>query len=153
MKKAQLTGVAALVVLGVAGCGGGSSNKTLSYSDFGTQASAICKAENPKVKAASAGITGQATTDAPVYDKLIPALESATGKLEALKPPDKLKSTFDQVKALDAQQIAGAKKAQAQAKAGDQAGYVATLKSLQPISQQSDLLASKLGAAGCIGNG
>jgi hypothetical protein len=152
LNKARLMGVAALVALGVAGCGGGSSNKTLSYSDFGTQASAICKTENPKVKAASSGLTGQAKTDAAVYDKLIPALESATSKLEALKPPAKLQSTFDQLKTLDAQQIAAAKKAQTQAKAGDQAGYVATIKSIKPLSQQSDLLASKLGASGCIGS-
>ncbi|MEA2459162.1 MAG: hypothetical protein QOC95_2134 [Thermoleophilaceae bacterium] len=152
MKKTGLICLTGFTALAVAGCGGGSSNKALSYSDFGKQASAICKVENPKVKAASAGLTGQAKTDAPVYDKLIPALQSATGKLEALKPPSKLQSTFDQIKSLDAQQIAAAKKAQSQAKAGDQAGYVATVKSLQPLSKQSDALASKLGAAGCIGS-
>jgi hypothetical protein len=141
--------VAAVAVLGVAGCGGGSSNKTLSYSDFSKQANAICKTSNDKSKAVSAKITGNVKTDAPVFAQLIPEIQTARDDFAKLKPPTELKSDFDQFLSITDQQIANAKKAQTAAKAGDQAGYIAIIKATQPLSQQSKVEGSKLGAAEC----
>ncbi len=74
MTKNGLKVVAAVAALGVAGCGG-SSNKALSYSDFSKQADVICKTTTVKTKAIGSALTGKAANDAPVYDKLIPAVQ------------------------------------------------------------------------------
>jgi hypothetical protein len=154
LTKLRMFAVAAVAALFVAGCGGGDddSNKALSYSDFGTQASQVCSDADPGIKETSKKLTGKASKDAPVYDELIPKLEAASTKFKALAPPDELKADFDRFNSITDQQIALAKKAQAAAKSGDQQAYVAVLKELQssPLDAQSDEAASKLGASGCI---
>jgi hypothetical protein len=153
LTKLRLFAVAAVAALAVAGCGGGDdSNKTLSYSDFGTQASDICTSANPDIKTTSSKLTGKASSDAAVYDELIPKLEAASAKFKALKPPAELKADFDRFNSITDQQVALGKKAQAAAKSGDQQAYVAVLKELKasPLDAQSDEAASKLGAGGCI---
>jgi hypothetical protein len=141
--------VAAIAVLGVAGCGGDDSNKALSYSDFSKKADEICVDVNAKTDAIGSKITGKAETDAPVYAELLPVVQQGRDDFAALEPPDELKANFDNFLSITDEQIASAKKAEAAAKAGDQAEYVAILKATQPIQQQSNLEASKLGAAEC----
>jgi hypothetical protein len=148
MSKNGLKVVAAVAALGVAGCGG-SSNKALSYSDFGKQADAICKSENAKIKPVSAKLTGKASTDAPIYDQLIPKLQDARNNIGKLKAPDALKPSFDSFLSLTDQQIAKAKESQTVAKTGNDAAYIALVKSIQPLGQQSNAAASKMGAAEC----
>jgi hypothetical protein len=139
--------VAAVAVLGVAGCGGGDSNKTLSYSDFSSKANDICKSTNEQT--AGAKLTGDPTTDAAVLEKQIPQVESAVADFKKLNPPDELKADFDQFLSISDQQLANAKKAEAAAKAGDKAGYIQILKATQPLQAQSNAAGSKLGAAEC----
>jgi hypothetical protein len=141
--------VAAIAVLGMAGCGGDDSNKTLSYSDVGKEADAICKDVNTKTDAIGKKLTGKVANDAPLYSQLIPAVQDGRDRFADLKPPDELKANFDNFLSITDQQIANAKKAEAAAKAGDQAGYIAIIKATQPIQQQSNAEASKLGAAEC----
>jgi hypothetical protein len=141
--------VAALAALGVAGCGGGGSNKALSYSDFGKKADEICKSENATIKPIGDKLTGKATADAPVYDELIPKLQDARDKIGALKAPDELKPSFTSFLSLTDQQIAKAKESQTAAKSGNDAAYIALVKSIKPISVQSNEAASKMGAAEC----
>jgi hypothetical protein len=151
--KLRLSAVAAVAALVVAGCGGGDdSNKAAGYSDFSAQANQVCKDANPDIKALGAKLTGKATTDAAVYDQLVPKLEDATNKLAALDAPDELKADFDKLNSINNQQLALAKKAQQAAKAGDQQAYVAVLKQIKqsPLDSQSNAEASKLGAADCI---
>lgn len=140
--------VAAIAALGVAGCGG-SSNKSLSYSDFGTKANDVCKSETVKIDAVSHKLTGKATTDAPVYDQLIPLLQAASDKFKALKPPDALKPDFDKFNANTGQQVTIAKEAQTAAKTGNDAAYRAVLLQLKPLGTENKLTGSKLGAADC----
>jgi hypothetical protein len=140
--------VAAVAALGVAGCGG-SSNKALSYSDFGKKADEVCATANAKVKPIGTKITGKASADAPVFDQLIPELQTARDNFGKLKPPDALKANYDNFLSITDQQIAKAKEAQAAAKSGDQAGYIGVIKATQSLAQQSNLEASKLGAAEC----
>jgi hypothetical protein len=149
MTKNGLKVVAALAALGVAGCGGGDSNKALSYSAFGDKANDVCKTEGGKIETISSKLTGKATADAPVYDDLIPALESARDKFGDLKAPDELKPTFTEFLSLTDQQIDKAKEAQTTAKTGDDAAYVAVIKTIKPLDAQSDAAASKMGAAEC----
>jgi hypothetical protein len=140
--------VAAVAVLGVAGCGG-DSNKALSYSDFGKKADEVCKTANATIKPIGSKLTGKASTDAPTYDQLIPELQTARDNFSKLKPPSELKANYDNFLSITDQQIAKAKEAQAAAKKGDQAGYIGIIKSTQSLGQQSNLEASKLGAAEC----
>ena len=147
MIKNALKVVAAVAALGVAGCGGGDSNKTLSYSDFSKQANDICKSAD--AKAAGVKLSGEAGHDAALFDKLIPAVQSARGEFAKLKPPDQLKPDFDTFLSVSDQQLTNARKAQAAAKAGDQAGYIAELKATQPLQKESRLAGSRLGAPNC----
>jgi hypothetical protein len=148
MIKHGLKVVAVAAALGVAGCGG-DSNKALSYSDFSKQANEICKNVNAKTDPIGAKVTGNAATDAPLFGQLIPEIQKGRDDLGKLKPPDELKATADSFLSITDQQIANAKKAEAAAKAGDQAGYVAQIKATQPLSAQSKVQGSKLGAAEC----
>jgi hypothetical protein len=139
--------VAAVAALGVAGCGGGSSNKTLSYSDFSKQANDICKTTNAKSQGQK--LTNDLKADAVTLGNLIPQVESAIGQFHKLKPPAELKADFDQFLSISDQQLANAKKAQAAAQAGDKTGFIAALKATAPLQPQSHALGSKLGAAEC----
>jgi hypothetical protein len=149
LNKFRLSALAAAVALVVAGCGGGGDNKTLSYSDFSKQANQICKDSNAEVKPLSAKLNGDPKNDTPILAQVVPKIEAAATKFKALKPPTELKADFDKFISITDQQLASTKKAQASAKAGDQAAYVAELKSQKPLAQQNDLVASKLGAADC----
>lgn len=153
MTKLRLVATAAVAAAVIAGCGGGDSNKTLSYSEMGAQANKICNDVNPEIKALGAKITGKASTDAPILDQIIPKLDDAIGRFKALKPSDELKPDFDRFLSTSEVQIALDKKAQAAAKSGDQAAYTAAIKALKasPASSQNDAAASKLGAKACIG--
>jgi hypothetical protein len=148
MIKHGLKVVAVAAALGVAGCGG-DDNKTLSYSDFGKKADAICADVNAKTDTIGQKLNGKAANDAPYYSQLIPAVEQGRKDFADLKPPEELKADFDKFLSITDQQIANAKKAEAAAKAGNQAEYIGIIKATQPIQEQSNLAASKLGAATC----
>ena len=149
MIKHGLKVVAVAAALGVAGCGGGDSNKTLSYSDFGKKADEICTQVNAKTDPIGSKLNGKAENDAQYYSQLIPAVEQGRKDFADLKPPDELKADFDKFLSATDQQIANAKKAEAAAKAGNQAEYVSILKSSKPIQAESNAAASKLGAGVC----
>lgn len=149
MIKNGLMALVAGAALAVAGCGGGSDNKTLSYSDFGKKADAVCTQVNAKTDPIGSKLTGKADNDAQYYSQLIPAVEQGRKDFADLKPPDELKSYYDTFLSVTDQQIAAAKKAEAAAKAGDQAGYITALQSAKPLQAQSNAAASKLGSAVC----
>ena len=146
----RLTVVAALAALGMAGCGGDDSNKTLSYSDYGKKLDEICTEQNPKLKSLGDELNGDPAHDAPVYDKIIPLLEDSRDQAKELDPPDELKADADKLVSQTDQQITLAKEAQTKAKAGDKAAYIATVKEIAKVGKESDLTASKLGAGACI---
>ena len=156
MTKFRLAAVAAISALAITGCGGGddSSNKTLSYSATGDEMNKICNEFNPQIKSIGAKLTGDPAKDAPVWDELIAKVQEGTDKFKALDVPGELKSDFDKFNSINDQQIEAAKQAQAAAKAGDKAAYVQVVKGFQKsnLDEQSDLEASKLGAADCIGD-
>jgi hypothetical protein len=114
-----LTAIAAALV--VAGCGGGSSNDTLSYSDFGSQASAICKDGNEAV---------QKLTDP---SQIGPTIQPFIDKIKDLKAPDELKSAQDEFVSITQQQI-----------------DAPTPKAAQALQSASDAAGSKMGAPDCV---
>ena len=149
--KTNKLGLAAVVAtLGVAGCGGGDSNKTLSYGAFGKQANQICRDSQKKVDLISKDLNGEPANDAPILKKLIPAIDGANKTFEKLKPPAKLKDAVDAFDKINLQQLDLAKTAQTQAEDGDKAAYQTTLQSLNKLGAQNDAAASKLGAADCV---
>jgi hypothetical protein len=149
MAKVRLTALAAVAMLVIAGCGGGDSNKTLSYSDFSKQANDICKEADANTSGQK--LTGQAKTDAPVFKELLDKQQASIDKFKDLKPPKELQSDFDKFNSISDQQVAAAKEASDLASKGDQAAYVAKIKEIQqsPLQEQSKIEGSKLGAAAC----
>lgn len=147
MTRNGLKAVVAVAALGVAGCGGGSSNKTLSYSDFSNKANDICKTANQQ--SAGVKLTNDLQADATALSTQISHVESALTDFKKLKPPTELKSTFDQFLTISEQQVANAKKAEQAAKSGDKAGFIAVIKATVPLQAQSHALGSKLGAPEC----
>jgi Flp pilus assembly protein TadD len=130
----------------------GASNKALSYSDFGTQADAICAKVNGETKAAAQGLTGQADSDSAILTEIVPKFKSGLDEFKKLTPPAELKSTFDEFVAVSDEQLAAELEALTFAEAGDQESYVAAIQKVQPLSQKSDELGSQLGSPACAGS-
>jgi hypothetical protein len=154
--------VAALVaaMMTLAACGGsdkksdtssdsGSSNKALSYSDFGKQADAACTAGTAKLNPLGAKLTGQADADTAVLNEILPAFKGVVDKFKTLKPPAELQAPFDEFNSINDQQVQAFVEAQTAAEAQDQAGYEAAMQKVNDLSAQSDAAGSKLGAPSC----
>jgi hypothetical protein len=145
-------GLIAVAVLAVAvvGCGGSSkSNKQLSYGATGTQLTAICT--KAKAQTGSVQLTGDPKGDAKAAQRVKAAVDAGLKEVDKIKPPDQLKSAFDQFKSTSEQQSAALQKAITAGNAGDKAGTDAALQEYQTLNQKNNLVASKLGAKGCIG--
>jgi hypothetical protein len=81
--------IAATALLGVAGCGGGSSSD-----DFVSEANEICKRANAKIN----GIA-QPTSDAEIkgfLDRVEPVIEGALGQLQDVTPPGDKESAYNE---------------------------------------------------------
>ena len=150
--RITLATAASVAALAFAGCGGGDedSNQALSYSEFGAAADEVCLQVSEDIDPIQQRLTGDPGKDAAVLEELIPELEAGSDQLAALDPPEELQATFDQYVELVEQQEAGAVDAQEAAEAGDRDEYIRILETVDQVSSESDLLASKLGAAGCI---
>ncbi|MEA2167396.1 MAG: hypothetical protein QOF76_696 [Solirubrobacteraceae bacterium] len=149
MTRSAILAALAAATIGVVGCGGGDSNKALSYSGFATAANKVCSDATSSTDKIAAKLNGKATNDAPVYDDLIPALQSATDKFKKLKPPAALKVDADKFAGLVESEVTAAKAAQTAAKTGDDAAYQTAAKAIGPIAKEANLEGSKLGAAEC----
>jgi hypothetical protein len=152
MRLIRMSAAAGVAALAFAGCGGGDSNKSLSYSEFTAEANEVCKGANDEIEALSRDLTGKAKNDAPILDEIVPKQEAAINDFKELEPPEELKPSFDQFNSISDQQVAAAKEAQAAATGGDQAAYQEAIQKLEPLSKQSDEAASKLGAEECLGD-
>jgi hypothetical protein len=155
--------VAALVaaMMTLAACGGSdkkktdkgadatSSNKALSYSDFGKQADAACAAGTAKLKPLGAKLTGQAAADTAALNEILPAFKGIVDNFKTLKPPAELQAPFDEFNSINDQQVQAFVEAQTAAEAQDQAGYEAAMQKVNDLSAQSDAAGSKLGAPSC----
>ncbi len=136
-------------LVAIAGCGGRSNSK-LSYAAVSAAADKICASGNAQSKAASAGVTDQATpANAAKIDKLISIGQDGVKKLQALKGPDSLESAAQaSINDLN-QEIKAAQDASNAAKSGNQSGYIAAIQQLGSLEQQAKADGSKLGAKNC----
>ena len=74
-----------LVVVLLAGCGGGGSTKPLSKEEYASRADAVCSKYNKQVKALKNPSNLSELAD--VADRTLPLLDSAISELKKLKPP------------------------------------------------------------------
>jgi hypothetical protein len=150
MIRKALLAAAGAATLAVTGCGGGDSNKALSYSAFGTEANKICQDAEAKNKALGKTTTAEATPENGVLiGKLLDIVKKQRDDIKALKAPDQLTAARDAFVKVADEQIAVAEKAKTAANAKDQAGFVAAGKELQALTPQQRETGSKLGAAAC----
>jgi hypothetical protein len=164
MKKI-LTAAAVVASMALVACGGssdkknndttaasgGSSNKAASYSDFSKQIDAICTKVNTQAKPQTDKLNGQVDNDATILSQAVPQFKAGLDEARKLQPPAELKPTFDQFIAVSDEQLAAELTALTDAEAQNQDGYTADLQQVNALSQKSDELGSKLGAAGCAG--
>jgi hypothetical protein len=150
MHKNRLITASALVSLALAGCGGGDSNKKLSYSAFGKKADTICQDAEDQNKALGKTTTNEATSEnGELIGKLVGIVQKQRDKIADLKAPEQLKASQDEFVSLTDQQIELAKTAQTAANAQDQPGYESAITKLQALSSEANAAGSKLGAAAC----
>ena len=148
MKKRSLfAGALCVLALAAAGCGDDDDNDALSYEDTGTEISAICEEINEQAE----GLSGDPEKDVPILEDLVPAFEDAVQEVRDLDVNEELVETRDQFADNGDEQIVVIKEAQSAAEAGDKKKYISTLEGTDELDKESDELASKLGATGCIG--
>lgn len=97
----KLTGVvlAAVVLVGTAGCGG-SDKKPLSKSEYVRQGNAICKKGNKKIEAAASKFKGEPSPkelEKFATDDLVPSVEDQVKQLRDLEPPKADKDTVEKI--------------------------------------------------------
>ena len=140
-----LAALCGLALVG-AGCGGDDDNDTLSYDDTGTEISEICE----RVNAEAEGLTGQPKNDAPLLEEFVPNFEQAIQDVRDLEVNEELEADRDAFADNGEEQVAIIKEAQAHAEAGDRKKYVETIEETSALDKESNEIASKLGATGCI---
>lgn len=126
-----------------AGCGG-DDNKTLSYDDTGKKIGELCETVSFD------GATGDPANDGPILAEAIPKMEKAIEDIRDLDVDEELKADRDEFTDLSEQQVATFKEAQQAAEAGDKKAYRAAAQKAAPVGKQSDEVASRLGAEGCL---
>lgn len=143
MKVATSIAVLSALALVGAGCGGDDDNDTLSYDDTGTEISAICESVD------FGGLTGEAQNDAPRLAEIIPEFEGAIQEVRDLDVNEELAADRDAFVENADQQLAIIEEAQAIAETGDTKAYRKKVNETQSLDQESDEIASRLGASGC----
>ena len=143
MKVATSIAVLSALALVGAGCGGDDDNDTLSYDDTGTEISAICESVD------FGGLTGEAQNDAPRLAEIIPEFEGAIQEVRDLDVNEELAADRDAFVENADQQLAIIEEAQAIAETGDTKAYRKKVNETQSLDQESDEIASRLGAGGC----
>ena len=136
--------LAALCGLALVGAGCGDDNDTLSYDDTGEEIGKICQSVDFE------GLNGKPANDVPLLEKIIPDFEAAIQEVRDLDVDEELADTRDAFADNADQQVAVIKEAQAAAEAGDTKEYHQKIDGTQSLDQESNELASKLGATGCL---
>lgn len=146
MKKRSLVlgAVCGLALVG-AGCGD-DDNDTLSYDDTGTELGSICESVND----ASDGLNGKPENDAPILESFAAEFEDAVQQVRDLDVHEELEADRDAFADNADQQIAVIKEAQAAAEEGNAKKYRSTLEQGSKLGEESNEIASRLGATGCI---
>lgn len=136
----------ALLLVVVAGCGGG-SGKPLSRQEFAAKADAVCT----KYRQQTAALTRPSNFSdlAKVADQTLSILGHATDDLHKLKPPAAEQATVDQwLQAIETLK-SDVKDIRDRAKANDRAGVLAVAPRATRDNSRSNMLATQLGMTKC----
>ncbi|HYH59051.1 MAG TPA: hypothetical protein VD790_07495 [Thermoleophilaceae bacterium] len=131
------------LLLFAAGCGG-DDNQALSYDETGTEVSEICQSVE------FSGLTGEPENDAAQLEVIIPDFEAAIEDVRELEVDEELETDRDAFADNADEQLAIIQEAQTIAESGDKRAYREKVEETQPLDRESDLLASRLGASGCL---
>jgi hypothetical protein len=137
--------VVALVVLLVAGCGGGSGR--LSKEEYSKRADAICTKYNAKIRA-----LGRPTSIGalPAYvDRALPLARKGTAELRALEPPKGEERTAKEWLDQSDSVVGSMERLRDAAKKGDRAGIQAALSEASSANRTANRLARRLGLRVC----
>ena len=145
LKRSHFLAAICGLALVAAGCGG-DDNDALSYDDTGTEISEICERVNSEAE----GLTGQPQNDVPILKELVPNFEDAIQEVRDLEVNEELEGDRNAFADNGAEQVAIIKEAQAHAEAGDRKKYVETIEETSALDKESNEIASRLGATGCI---
>ena len=145
LKRSHFLAAICGLALVAAGCGG-DDNDALSYDDTGTEISAICERVNTEAE----GLTGQPAKDTPLLEEFVPNFEQAIEDVRELEVNEELESDRNAFADNGAEQVAIIKEAQAHAEAGDRKKYIETIEETGNLDKESNEIASRLGATGCI---
>jgi hypothetical protein len=149
MGRRVLLGV---VVLAVAGCGGGGS-KTLSKADLAKQAGDICAKANKDISAVKPPTNLQdANAAAAYFAKVVPIGEAAMKKLEGLKPPADDKAAWDDYVAKQRAETDLLVSIFHKAQKKDRTGLT-DLQKVPALDSQVNAAAKKAGVPGCASGG
>ena len=135
---------AGLCALAFVGAGCGDDNDTLSYDDTGTEISALCDKVDPNA------LNGEPKHDAPILAEIVPTFEDAIQEVEDLDVNEELEADRDAFVENANEQLVLIKEGQAAAEAGDKKEYHQKFSETDPLDKESDEIASRLGATGCI---
>jgi len=136
---------AAVVVLALAGCGGG--GKDSAHKAFTKSLNAICKDDNAKL----AKIKGPSTaTQIPAYvQAAIPIIQDEAARLAKVSTPSDQKANLTAAAGVLARQIAAAQQMSAAAASGDTARVQSIIKQNSGLHGQGQRLAKAIGASEC----
>ena len=138
--------VGSLAIL--SGCGG-SSNSKMSYSAFSNAANKICRSADTQNKAVTGATQTANAASAAGIGKDVTITDKAISQLKALSGPGALASARDTFVAQGNATVVLAKKAEAAAKAGNQADYTTAINALAATNSASNASGSQMGAPAC----
>lgn len=146
-----LTAAALLTsAIAVVACGGGDSNKKLSYSGFGKAADKICQDAEDKNKELGETTTAEATPEnGKLLGQIVDIVQEQRDDLDGLNAPDQLTGPRDEFVSIMDRQIEIAKKTEDAANVKDQEGFEAAAGELRALSPEANAAGSKLGAPAC----
>lgn len=148
-KRSPVLAVLCALAVGIAACGGDDDNGDLSYEATGTELSRICDRLDPVTDE----LTGEPENDAPLLeDNVIPEFERAIEDVRELDVHEDLRSDRDAFVRNGEEQLEIVRDAQSAADTGDADAYHGELGRLVDLDRESDEIASRLGASGCIGD-
>lgn len=141
--------LALVVVLALAACGGGGGNR-LSKNEYAARANAICARFNRQV----GGFGGAADLKAlaRLSERTLPALDAATRKLRALRPPKDEEARANEWLALLERLHGDVVRIRDRARANDLRGVQRVVPGATRDNQRADVLADRLGATTCAKN-
>jgi hypothetical protein len=135
---------AAIVLLALAGCGGGKDAK---HKDFANALNAICKEENAKMAKVKAPST---TAAIPAFvSTAVPIIQDEITRLSAVPAPSDQKANLTGATAVLTQQITYAQQMSAAAASGDSAKVKSVIHQNGLLHKKGQKLAQKTGASEC----